>query len=82
MSNMAPVDLVLVEGFRALPMDKIEVYSAATGGDLNQPRHPSVVAVAADTALPGTAVPVFDRDDAPAIAAFILERLRNRTAAR
>jgi molybdopterin-guanine dinucleotide biosynthesis protein B len=81
-SNMAPVDLVLVEGFRALPMDKIEVYSAAPGGDLNQPRHSSVVAVAADTALPGAAVPVFDRDDAPAITAFILKRLRNRTAAR
>ena len=80
-SYMAPVDLVLVEGFRSLPMEKIEVFSAETGGDLNQPRHPSVVALASDTALPGAGVPVFDRDDAAAVAAFILNRLQNRAAA-
>ena len=72
---MAPVDLVLVEGFRALPMDKIEVFSSAVASELNQPRHPSVVAVAADAPPAGLTVPTFDRDDIVGVAGFIVGRL-------
>ena len=73
---MASVDLVLVEGFRALPMDKIEVFCSTLGAELNQPHHPSVVAVAADVPLPDLTVPAFDRDDIAGIAAFVLARLQ------
>ena len=76
--QMAPVDLVLVEGFRSLPMEKIEVYNSALDEPLTQPDNPLVVAVAADVGLPSLSVPTFRREDIDGIAAFILERLGRR----
>ena len=73
--QMATVNLVLVEGFRSLDMEKIEVFSSAIAEPLNQPGHSSVVAVAADVNLPSLSVPVFSRDDIDGVAAFILEWL-------
>ncbi|MDA1132349.1 MAG: molybdopterin-guanine dinucleotide biosynthesis protein B [Proteobacteria bacterium] len=74
-AQMAAVDLVLVEGYRSLEMEKIEVFCSTLGEPLNQPRHRSVVAVAADTRLSDLPVPSFHRDDIDAIAAFVLGRL-------
>ena len=73
--QMASVDLVLVEGFRSLEMEKIEVFSSTTDEPLNQPGHSSVVAVAADVNLPSLTVPAFSRDDIDGITAFILKWL-------
>ena len=73
---MTPVDLLLVEGFKKCPHEKIEVRRAATGAPLLCADDATVIAVAADAPLPGLRPPVFDLDDIPAIADFIVERCR------
>jgi molybdopterin-guanine dinucleotide biosynthesis protein B len=70
---LGDVDLVLVEGFKSAPIEKIEV----RGGGSNPPlaaSDPLVIAIAADDE-PIERVPVFDRNDAEGLAAFILDRL-------
>lgn len=73
LTRLAPVDLVLVEGFKRGPQPRIEVWRAATGQPLIQPGDPLVRAVAADGPLPqAVTVPVLDLNDAKAITEFIL----------
>ena len=71
-ARMAPVDLLLVEGFKARAGDKIEVHRAAAGTPLLCANDPNVIAVAADVPLAGVATPVLDLNDIPAIADFIV----------
>lgn len=72
LAKLAPVDLVLVEGYKRDAHDKIEVFRQPTGNALIQPEDPTVRAVASDVALTGLPVPRFDLDDTAAIADFIL----------
>ena len=72
LARMTPVDLVLIEGFRHSPHDKIEVHRAAIGRPLLAPDDSHIVAVASDTALPGLAVPVLPVDDHDALAGFVV----------
>ncbi len=74
LARMTPVDLVLVEGFKAFPHPKLEVHRKAAGTPLIAERDPTVRGVASDEPLPGLALPVFDLDDVDAIAAFVLEK--------
>jgi molybdopterin-guanine dinucleotide biosynthesis protein MobB len=74
LARLDPVDLVLVEGYKRDRHPKIEVRRAATAQDLLAAGDPTIEAVASDAPLAGLAVPVFDLDDAPGIAAFILAR--------
>ena len=58
---LAPVDLVLIEGFRRDPVAKIEVYRDAGGGPPLHQEDPHVVALISDSAslragLPHTAI--------------------------
>ena len=72
---MTPVDLVLVEGYKTYPHDKLEVYRAATGKPLMAPENASIVAVATDA--PDDLrldVPVLDLNDEEAIADFVIGR--------
>ncbi|WP_096784648.1 molybdopterin-guanine dinucleotide biosynthesis protein B [Rhodobacter sp. CZR27] len=71
LSRMAPVDLVLVEGYKSEPHPKIEVFRAAAGHEPIQPQDPWVRAVAADCPL-SLPVPVLDLDDVGAVADFVL----------
>lgn len=71
LARLAPVDLVLIEGFKAEAHLKIEAFRAATGNPLIQPDDPTIAAIASDTALPDATCPVFDLNDTPAIADFI-----------
>ena len=71
-ARMEAVDLVLVEGFKASPHDKIEVHRAAAGTPLLCADDPYIVAVAADTPLDGVRPPVLDLDDIEAIADFVV----------
>ena len=73
-TRLAPVDLVLVEGFKAFPHPKLEVHRAARGTPLLASDDPTIVAVACDEAL-DTSLPCFALDDIAAIAGFILGRL-------
>ena len=72
LARLAPVDLVLVEGYKRDSHPKIEVLRAATGQPLIQPGDPTVSAVASDAGLAGLGVPHFDLDDTAAIADFVL----------
>ena len=72
LGRMAPVDLVLIEGFKTYPHDKLEVFRSATGKSILCPDDPTIVAVASDDPLSGLAAPVLDLDDFPAIADFII----------
>jgi molybdopterin-guanine dinucleotide biosynthesis protein MobB len=72
LARLAPVDLVLIEGYKRAGHPKIETHRAETGKPLIAPEDPTIRAVASDVALAGLAVPVFDLDDTAAIAAFVL----------
>ena len=69
-------DLVIVEGYKRDGHDKIEVRNL----ELSHPRlageDQTVVAVAANGAVPDAPVPVFDRDDVTALASFIEKHTR------
>ena len=52
LARLDPVDLVLVEGFRAEPHPKIEVFRAALGRPKLWPDRPDIVAVAAEPPEP------------------------------
>ncbi len=76
LARLAPVDLVLVEGYKRDAHPKIEVFRPAAGHSLIQPGDPLVRAVATDAALPGLPVPLLDLNDTAAIADFILRETR------
>ncbi|MBI5163463.1 MAG: molybdopterin-guanine dinucleotide biosynthesis protein B [Magnetospirillum sp.] len=71
-ARLAPVDLVLVEGFKSAPHPKLEVHRPSLGKAPLWPGDPAIVAVASDVALGDIGRPVFSLDDPAAIAAFIL----------
>lgn len=75
LARLAPVDLVLVEGYKRHSHPKIEVFRPLAGHALLHPGDPSVRALASDEALHGMAVPVLDLNDTTALADFILRDL-------
>lgn len=72
LARLSPVDLVLVEGFKHHPHDKLEVHRGDNGKPLLQPGDPFVRAIASDTRIADLPVPVFDLNDIEAIADFVL----------
>ncbi|MCW2236988.1 molybdopterin-guanine dinucleotide biosynthesis protein B [Azospirillum canadense] len=72
--KISPVDLLLIEGFKREPHEKIEVWREAVGKSLIARDDPSIVAVASDGPVPKSPVPVLDLNDEEAVAAFIVER--------
>ena len=74
LARLAPVDLVLVEGYKRDAHPKVEVWRAETGQPLIQPGDPLVRAVATDEGL-ALPVPVLDLNDTVAIADFILREV-------
>lgn len=74
LARLAPIDLVLVEGYKRDPHAKVEVWRAETGHPLIQPGDPLVRAVATDAALT-LPVPVLDLNDTRAVADFILHEV-------
>ncbi|MDO8605811.1 MAG: molybdopterin-guanine dinucleotide biosynthesis protein B [Phaeospirillum sp.] len=75
LARLTPVDLVLVEGFRRWPHERLEVIRAATGKPPFFPEDPLVVAVASDAPVSGCALPWLDLSDIDAIGALILGRI-------
>ncbi|WP_112311187.1 molybdopterin-guanine dinucleotide biosynthesis protein B [Pseudogemmobacter bohemicus] len=74
LARLAPVDLVLVEGYKRDSHPKIEVWREGIADrPMIQPGDPLVRAVASDAALPGLSVPLLDLNDASAVADFILK---------
>jgi molybdopterin-guanine dinucleotide biosynthesis protein B len=71
MARLSPCDLVLVEGWKREPIDKLEIHRPALGQPLLQAEDRHIVAVASDAPL-AVPVPVLDLNDREAIAAFVL----------
>jgi molybdopterin-guanine dinucleotide biosynthesis protein B len=72
LAKLAPVDLVIVEGYKREPHPKLEVYRAVVRKPLLQPEDPQIVAIASDQSLPQAKVPVVGLDDAEAIVDILL----------
>jgi molybdopterin-guanine dinucleotide biosynthesis protein B len=74
-AQLAPCDLVLVEGFKSEgQFPRIEVRRSTSTEPPIFPHDANVIAVAADHAV-DTALPVLDLNDAAKIAAFIAEHV-------
>lgn len=69
---LSPCDLVLIEGFKAAPVPKVEVYRPANGKPPLWTDNPHVVAVATDAAT-DTPLPTLDVNDPVAVTDFILD---------
>lgn len=72
LARLAPVDLVLVEGYKRDSHPRLEVWRRAIGQPPIQHGDPRIRAIASDSPLPGLPVPVLDLGDAAAVADFIL----------
>jgi len=75
LTKLAPCDLVLIEGFKGEPMDRIECYRSAVD---NAPRarfDDRVLALAVDEEMPDIRQPQLKLEDTVAIADFIAEHL-------
>ena len=73
LTKFAPVDLVLVEGFKRDAFPKLEIHRAANGKPLIQPDDPHIIAIASDIPLPQAKVPVIGLDDIESIADVLLQ---------
>jgi molybdopterin-guanine dinucleotide biosynthesis protein B len=71
LAKLAPVDLVLVEGYKRDGHAKVEAHRAETGNALIAPEDLTIKAIASDTPMTLDR-PVFDLNDTSAIADFIL----------
>jgi len=76
--KLAPVDLVLVEGFKRGGHEKLEIFRRAVGKPLLAAADPTVVAILSDGPVPEAAAlphgprPVIDLNDPGAIVDFIV----------
>jgi molybdopterin-guanine dinucleotide biosynthesis protein B len=71
-AHMTPVDLLLIEGFKAHAHDKMEVHRPALGKPLLAAEDATYVAVASDAPIAGLRIPRIDLNDVEAIADFIV----------
>lgn len=72
LATMAPVDLVLIEGFKSHAHRKLEVYRPSVGKPLLAETDDSIIAVASDEPLGEIPVPVLDLNDIAAIGDFVI----------
>lgn len=70
------LDVILVEGFKHVRFPKLELHRAALGKPLLFPEDDTIIAVASDTPVE-TLLPQLDINAPAAIAAFILDFIRN-----
>lgn len=75
LTKMTPVDLVMIEGFKAYRHPKIEVHRPSLGKPLLCETDESVVAIATNEPVGVTHLPILDLDDVEAVAAFVLNYL-------
>lgn len=75
LKKLAPVDLVLIEGYKRDRHAKVEAHRAETKQGLLASEDDTVKAVAANYVVEGLSVPQFDLDDVSAIASHILREV-------
>lgn len=72
---LSPCDLVLVEGYKASAIPKLEVHRPAHGRPLMFPENPHIVSVASDARIE-TSLPLFDLNNYDRIAGFVMTYLQ------
>ena len=80
LARLAPVDLVLVEGFKANPHPKIEVFRPALERPPIWPGRADIVAIAADAGIAGAGRPVLPLNDPDAIVTWAIDYLQSPAA--
>ena len=75
--KLGPCDLALVEGYKAYPIPKLEIWRGSVGKSLLHPKDPYILGIATDSpdALPpGTAerLTVLGLADVDAVATFVI----------
>ena len=80
LSRMDPVDLVLIEGFKAFSHPKMEVFRSSIGKPLLAEGDHSIAAIASDQIISESRVPVINLNDFSSVADFIINycKLPNR----
>jgi len=74
LTQLSPVDLVLIEGWKAAEHPKVECFRAEAGHDLIAPHTPTIRVIAADCDVVAD-VPVLALDDTCVIADFITAKV-------
>lgn len=69
---MAPVDLLLIEGFKYDGHDRLEVYRPSIGKPLLAKDNPRIVAIASDGPVQEAPCPVIDLNDIGKLADFVV----------
>ncbi len=75
-ARMSPVDLLIIEGFKHHPHDKLEIHRPSLGKPLLAADDSRVVAVASDVEIDGLRVRRLAIDDIAAIAGFVIDHCR------
>ncbi|MGB8486809.1 MAG: molybdopterin-guanine dinucleotide biosynthesis protein B [Xanthobacteraceae bacterium] len=73
LAKLSPVDLVVVEGFKAARYRKLEIFRAAVGKPALHLEDPLIVGIVSDTPFPSGARPVVSIDDAEAVVGLMLD---------
>ena len=74
-AQLAPVDLLLVEGYKRDAHAKIETHRHETGKGLMAKDDPTIMAVASDTSTLNIDRPILDLNDTSQIAEFVLAQV-------
>jgi molybdopterin-guanine dinucleotide biosynthesis protein B len=76
LARLSPCELTLIEGWKAAPMPKLEVFREAVGKPLLHPADPHIVGIATDVPerFSGGRLPVFSLDAVDEIATFVWTR--------
>ena len=77
LARLSPCDIALVEGYKAFPIPKLEIWRAAVGKPLLHPRDPHILAIATDSpqAIPADSMarlPILGLAEYDAVATFVL----------
>lgn len=75
LAQLAPVDLVLVEGYKRDRHPKVEVRRVGASQEPIAAGDATIEAIASDAPVSGALVPVFGIDDVAGLAGFILRRV-------
>jgi len=83
LGKLAPCDLALVEGYKAYPIPKLEIWRGSVGKSLLHQKDANIVGIATDSLAalpPGTAqrLPVLRLLDIDAVATFVIANATDR----
>ncbi len=73
LARFSPVDIVIVEGFKAWPVSKIEIYRKELGKPPLHPHDKHILGIASNTPFPDSERPVVPLDDLDAVVALMLD---------